>query len=138
MSKYHLGFYDTGRCRIVHQLNKNEIETDLPPEYGGMGRSFSSTDLIAAAVGSCYLSTVEDILRRNDYDLDEVSLMVSKELQAQPKQVKAISMQLYLPKQPSEKLSIQLNKAINLCPVKRSLSKEVEVSVVTHVNRQPL
>ncbi len=138
MSKYQLGYYDNGRCRIVHQFNNSEIVTDLPPEYGGSGRSFSSTDLVTAAVGSCYLSTIEEMLRRNDYNLDEVFLTVSKKLQEQPKKIKAISMQLHLPMQPSEKLSRQLDKAINLCPVKRSLSTDIEVTVATHINRQSL
>ncbi len=134
MSKYTVKYGDKGRCRIVHQLNKTEIVTDLPPEYGGAGRSYSSTDLVTAAVGSCYFSTIEDMLRRNDYDLDEVTLEVAKHLSHQPKQIKAIDMQLNLPKQPSEKLYKQLVKAINLCPVKRSLSKGITVSVIIHVN----
>ncbi len=133
MSKYHFGYAEKGRCRIVHQLNKTEIITDLPPEYGGNGRSFSSTDLVAAAVGSCYLSTIEDILRRNDYRLEEIALSVTKELNHQPKQLKAINMQLFLPVQPSEKLSLQLEKAISLCPVKRSLNNKVAISVTFHV-----
>lgn len=135
MSKYTVKYGDKGRCRIVHQLNKTEIVTDLPPEYGGAGRSYSSTDLVTAAVGSCYFSTIEDMLQRNHYDLDEVTLEVAKHLSHQPKQLKAIDMQLNLPKQPSEKLYKQLGKAINLCPVKRSLSKGITVSVIIHVNR---
>ncbi len=135
MSKYIVKYGAEGRCRIVHQLNNTEIITDLPPEYGGVGRSYSSTDLVTAAVGSCYFSTIEDLLRRNDYDLNQVTLEVAKHLSHQPKQLKAIDMQLHLPVQPSEKLYKQLVKAINLCPVKRSLNKDITVSVMIHVNR---
>lgn len=58
MSEFRISLKDKGRCQIRHVFADAEIITDLPPEYGGNGRSFSSTDLVSAALGSCILTSI--------------------------------------------------------------------------------
>ena len=65
MSKSTIALKSLGRCHIKHELADAEIETDLPPEYGGQGRSFSSTDLVSEALGTCTITSIGKILERN-------------------------------------------------------------------------
>lgn len=73
MSSFHLSYDESDRCTIHHRKNRVAITTDLPPEYGGKGRSFSSTDLVSAAIGSCYLGTVTLLLHYPDAEKAETT-----------------------------------------------------------------
>ena len=78
MSKFSIKLQDKVRCKITHQLSGTEILTDLAPEYGGEGRSFSSTDLIAVALGSCILSTIDKVMERAGYDPKQIEVITTK------------------------------------------------------------
>lgn len=137
MSEFSVHHLEKGRCEIEHKKNSKRITTDLPPEYGGKGRSFSSTDLVASALGTCYFTSVEEILRREGHDLRDVKLSVKKVLSEKPKKLDAIQLLLTLQKPPSEKLLKLLNKSLHLCPVERSLHESVTISLnITARNEQ--
>ena len=68
-----------------------EIITDLPPEYGGNGQSFSSTDLVSAALGSCILTPIDNIMEREGFDSKKIRISVIKALSDNSKMIKAIS-----------------------------------------------
>jgi uncharacterized OsmC-like protein len=78
LSKFSVQLHDKGRCQIRHELAGAEIITDLPPEYGGGGRSFSSTDLVSAALGSCILTTRDGIFEREGYDPKKIRISITK------------------------------------------------------------
>ena len=137
MSKFSIQLHDKGRCQIRHELAGAEIITDLPPEYGGNGRSFSSTDLVSAALGSCILTSMDSILEREGYDPKKIKISVIKNLSENPKMINAISLEIFY----SEKLGgvlieklggvliEKLERAIATCPVKRSLNEQVEIKI---------
>ena len=127
LSKFSIQLHDKGRCRIRHELAGAEIITDLPPEYGGNGRSFSSTDLVSAALGSCTLSTIVSILEREGYDPKKIKISVKKTLSENPKMIKAISLEIFNPEKFGGVLLTKLERAMATCPVKRSLNEQVEI-----------
>lgn len=129
MSRFTIHHLESGRCEIEHLQNGKRITTDLPPEYGGKGRSFSSTDLVASALGTCYLTTVEEILNREGHDPREIKLSVTKVLSEKPKKLDAVHLELTLQETPSNKLLKLLNKSLHLCPVERSLHESVRVTL---------
>lgn len=129
MSKFSVQLHDKGRCQIKHELAEAEIITDLPPEYGGNGRSFSSTDMVAAALGSCLLTSIENIVQRDGYDPKKIKISVIKTLSENPKMIKAISLQIFYPEKFDEVLLKKLDRAMATCPVKRSLNEQVEISI---------
>ena len=71
-------FSSEGRCLISHGPSGNEIITDLPPEYGGNAQNFSSTDLVAAALGSCIFSSLEKVMVRESLDPEYFLLLLKK------------------------------------------------------------
>ena len=129
MSRFTVTLKSSERCRIKHELAGAEIETDLPPEYGGQGRSFSSTDLVSAALGTCTITSIGKILERDAYDPTLLKIEIIKELSQSPKKIKAIKLKVIHPKTFTEALIKKLRKATDSCPVKRSLNDEVEVSI---------
>ena len=129
MSKFTVTLKSSERCHVRHELAGSEIETDLPPEYGGQGRSFSSTDLVSAALGTCTITSIGKILEREGYDLHLLKIEVTKELSQAPKMIKAIKLKIIHPKPFHDELIRKLKKATNSCPVKRSLNDGVIVEV---------
>ncbi len=127
MSKFLVQIKENGRCKITHELADAEIITDMPPEYGGKGRSFSSTDLVSAAVGSCVLTTIDSIIERDGHDPKLIKISIEKTLSENPKMIKAINLDIHHPDKFSAVLLKKLEKAMATCPVKRSLNEQVEV-----------
>lgn len=127
MSKFTIQLHDKGRCQIRHELAGSEIVTDLPPEYGGDGRSFSSTDLVSAALGSCILTSIDSILEREGHDPKKIKITVLKTLGDDPKMIKSISLDVFYPERLSPGLIDKLERAMATCPVKRSLNDQVKI-----------
>lgn len=127
MSEFVIQLEDLGRCRIQHAKADAEIVTDLPPEYGGKGRSFSSTDLVAAALGSCILSTIDTVFEREGYDPKKIRVKVAKTLSDRPKMIRSIDVEIAYPEKLSELFLKKAGRAMNLCPVKRSLNESIEI-----------
>jgi putative redox protein len=50
-------------CKAIHEPSGTELTTDAPKDNQGRGESFSPTDLVATALGSCML-TVMGIMAR--------------------------------------------------------------------------
>lgn len=140
MSKFSISLYDKGRCRIRHESAGAEIITDLPPEYGGHGRSFSSTDLVSAALGSCILTSIDTILEREGYDPKEIKITVEKLLSENPKMISAICLEIFYPLQLSDVLLKKLERATAMCPVKRSLNEQIAITIrfITGDNSRPI
>lgn len=129
MSNFTVTLKSSERCHIKHELAGSEIETDLPPEYGGHGRSFSSTDLVSAALGTCIITSIGKILEREGYDPNHLRIEVTKELSQAPKMIKAIKLKVIHPKAFHEEVIKKLKRATNSCPVKRSLNDAVQVEI---------
>ena len=129
MSKFSIKLLEDGSCIINHKQNNASIITDSPPEYGGMGRSFSSTDLVAAAVGSCILTTIDKIIIREGFNPTKIGIKVEKHLSNSPKMIETIIVEIFHPGEYNKKLIDKLKKAASVCPVKRSLNKDVKISI---------
>lgn len=129
MSQFTVTLNSPESCHIQHKLADAEITTDLPPEYGGQGRAFSSTDLVSAALGTCTITSIARILERNGYDLSLLKIDVTKELSHSPKMIKAIRLKIIHPQGFKGDLLKKLGKATEACPVKRSLNEAVQVDI---------
>ena len=127
MSNFSIQLHDKGRCEIKHELAGAKIITDLPPEYGGSGRSFSSTDLVSAALGSCILTSIDSIFTREGYDPKRLRISVIKTLSDNPKMIKTINLEIFYPEKLGEILIKKIERAMATCPVKRSLNEKVEI-----------
>ncbi len=129
MSTVTVNLYEQERCRIIHQHSGTAITTDGPIEWGGKGRTFSPTDLMSAALGSCILSVLEPVFERNGNDPQQVEFTVVKELARNPLRIASFSITIVYPESMTDSFRKKVLKAIETCPVKRSLSPDVDITI---------
>ncbi|MCG8337600.1 MAG: OsmC family protein [Proteobacteria bacterium] len=129
MSKIEVSLFEKEQCKIVHQHSNTSIQTDGPFEWGGQGRTFSPTDLLAASLGSCILSILEPVFERNGYDSNKIKLTVIKELAKHPHRIKSLALTLSYPDVLEESFKQKAFKMLEFCPVKRALNTEVDVTI---------
>jgi putative redox protein len=120
--------------RLVHDLSGIELTTDLAPELGGKGISFSPTDLLAGAIGSCMATLAGIVAERDGIRFTGGTVSVQKKVDyhdaaagANPK-IEGFSIAFHLPKSLTENERRKLEAAAHSCPVKKALKPEVEVA----------
>jgi putative redox protein len=121
-------------CRATHGPSKVELITDAPTDNGGRGASFSPTDLVATALGTCILTTMGIVAQRNGIDIDGTRVHVTKEMVAQPvRRIGALRVTVTFPADQSAKMSAEDRKRVEAaglhCPVHRSLHPDVQAPI---------
>jgi putative redox protein len=121
-------------CTARHGPSRTELQTDAPKDNHGRGESFSPTDLLATALGTCMATTMGILARKQGWDLTGLQVNVIKEMTSNPpRKVARLSTCLVIPAATTRKLSTdaraQLEHAAHTCPVKLSLADAVEVHV---------
>ena len=117
-----------GDCRIEH-ASGTVLRTSKSAAFGGSGRSFSSTDLLAVALGSCVATDMEPVAVRHGLPLGEIRIEVDKDVSVKPKQVRALRVRVSLPPGVDDMLLVKLERAAGHCLVHRSLHPDVVVTI---------
>jgi putative redox protein len=120
------------RCQVLHASSGKTFVTDVPEDLGGGNTSFSPTDLVAAGVVSCILTTMVIVARRRGIDLSGLKAQATKEMISEPvRRIGTIKVSILMPA--GINLAVQerqkIENAANLCPAKRSLLPEVNVAL---------
>ena len=116
-------------CEIKHEPSGSMIETDAPRDNQGRGERFSPTDLVGAALGSCILTTMAIMAEKNGISFVGASAGFSKEMNAQPRQIQRLPVEVRMPKGLSPEDRKRLEAAARACPVHRSLNAEIEAPI---------
>jgi uncharacterized OsmC-like protein len=115
------------RTEATHLQSGTQIITDAPIDNNGKGEAFSPTDLVSAALGSCMLTIMGILANRENINLENTTLEITKVMSAAPRKIAEIIVDFKIPN--SNTISdIQKQKLINAahtCPVALSLSPEV-------------
>lgn len=96
---------------------------------GGLDRSFSATDLVAAGLGSCIGAGVSRILERRDIPLSESFIEVEKEMGTDPSRIARLEVTIFVPTAYDEKTEKIILRSAHACPVGRSLNSEIGIAV---------
>lgn len=118
-----------GECCVTNPETGVEVVTSKPPRYGGLGRSFSSTDLLAAALGTCVASDIEPIALRHGVPLEGIEIVAEKELRSSPKRLGSLRLLVMLSTRVTDDVVKRMRRASETCVVRRSLASDVEVVV---------
>ena len=118
------------RCVAKHGPSKTELTTDAPVDNHGKGESFSPTDLVATALGSCILTTMGIVAQRHKLDMSGAQVHVVKEMVQQPvRRIGALLVKVTFPADKASRLSAAdrtlLENAARHCPVYQSLHPDV-------------
>ena len=125
-----LGYQGELRCTATHGPSRTEVLTDAPVDNHGRGESFSPTDLVATALGSCMLTTMAIYAERHGLDLRGATATVEKEMIADPqRRIGKLTTALTLPLAADHPQRAALERAALTCPVHRSLREDVEIPV---------
>ncbi len=119
-------------CQATHVPSGRTLQTDAPVDNGGKGATFSPTDLVATALGSCLLTVMDLVAKRNNLDLRGTRLRVVKEMTTEPpRRISALTVRVELPAGTvvSEVDRVKLEKAAGYCPVKLSLHPDIKVTL---------
>jgi putative redox protein len=118
------------RCRARHVPSGTELFTDPPLDNQGRGESFSPTDLVASALGTCMLSIMAIVARRHAWDLSGASVRVEKSMIADPeRRIGRLAVTIRVPAKLETAAREALQRAAMTCPVHRSLSSAVDIPV---------
>ena len=117
-------------CVVVHGPSNASFATDAPVDNQGRGESFSPTDLVATALGSCMLTTMGIVAKRHDWSLQGATATVKKVMVADPaRRIGRLEVSIRVPAELDAKARETLEKTAHTCPVHKSLASNVEIPV---------
>jgi uncharacterized OsmC-like protein len=120
--------YEGGlRCEAVHGPSGQKLFTDAPVDNHGKGESFSPTDLVATALGSCMATIMGIVAERHQLDLADMKIEVTKEMSKDtPRRIARLATVIDVPLPADHTDREILERAALTCPVHQSLHPEIE------------
>ena len=118
------------RCEATHGPSKGKLITDAPVDNHGKGESFSPTDLIATALGTCMATIMGIFAEHHAIDLRGMRITVEKEMVQTPiRRIARLASKITIPLPPTHPQREALERAALTCPVHQSLHPEVQKPV---------
>jgi putative redox protein len=118
------------RCEATHGPSGTKLFTDAPVDNHGKGESFSPSDLVATALGSCMMTIMGIVASRHNLDLRGTTVTVQKEMVTQPvRRIGKLTVHIHVPLDVSEDDRKRLENAAYTCPVHKSIHPDIEMPV---------
>lgn len=120
------------KMTLRHGPSGREIPTAAPVDNAGDGSSFSPTDLLAASLGACMVTTMAIVAAREGIPFQGAGFTLEKHMRSDPRRVDALPVTVRMPRGLTEAQRLRLEHIARTCPVDRSLHPDVrrEVSFV--------
>ena len=121
-------------CTARHGPSSAALATDAPVDNQGKGESFSPTDLVATALGTCMLTTIGILAKRKGWNVDGLELHVQKQMTKQPpRRIERMPIAVSVPPTVAGALDAEAKREIEhaarTCPVALSVHPSVEVAL---------
>lgn len=121
------------RCEMKHLNSDDLVITDAPIDNHGKGQSFSPTDIVAAACGSCALTVMGIAARTHHILLEGTKVTVLKVMVTNPRKISEVHLDFYFPPNNySQKEKDILEHTARTCPVLLSLHPELKQDLQFH------
>lgn len=123
-----------GQLGVVatHGPSGAKLTTDAPLDNGGKGESFSPTDLVATALGTCVLTILGLVSERHELDLTGSTVHVTKEMITSPvRRIGGLKTVITIPQGlvDDAKMRDRLEAAARKCPVHQSLHPDIDAPI---------
>lgn len=116
------------RCVAVHGPSQDKVPTDAPVDNMGQGKHFSPTDLLATALGTCMITTMGIVARKQNVELPKMQASVIKEMGSNPKRhVAKLVVQVTMPASLTADQRAFFENVAHTCPVAVSLSPSTQI-----------
>ncbi len=117
-------------CQATHEPSGSMLATDAPKDNQGKGESFSPTDLVATALGTCMLTVMGIAARTLHVDISGARASVQKRMAAAPtRRIAELHVELHMPVGCNDSQKKALEKAAYSCPVHHSLHADIAVPI---------
>ena len=118
-------------CVATHGPSGATLATDAPVDNQGKGESFSPTDLVATALGTCVMTIMGIVAERHQIDLAGTRIHVTKEMVQQPiRRIGRLPVTVTIPADKAAKVAAadrtKLETAARHCPVHQSLHPDID------------
>lgn len=131
MVNFHSEYKGALRTSVIHEPSQTQLITDAPVDNHGKGESFSPTDLVATALGSCIVTIMGIIAQREGWSLEGLTWETSKIMTPPPRRIQEIIVNIKLENHSlTEEQKQKLETAGRKCPVALTLSPEVKQTLV--------
>ncbi len=118
------------RCQAVHGPSGQKLVTDAPVDNHGKGETFSPTDLVATALGTCISTIMGIVAEREKINLSGLQMTVQKEMSAEPpRRIARLITRIVMPMGLTEQQRAKLEKAAHTCPVHQTLQGKVDMPI---------
>jgi len=118
------------RVHASHGPSGVEICTDAPVDNEGRGESFSPTDMVATALGTCMLTIMGIMARRHGFPIEGTTARVRKIMSSDsPRRIARLETEIVVPMSPEGPHVGMLERAALTCPVHQSLHPEMDKPV---------
>ena len=120
----------TLRSEATHGPSGIQVITDAPVDNHGRGESFSPTDLVATALGTCMVTIMGIVADRHGWDLSGTRVTVKKQMTAEPvRRIARLPVIIDVSRPCDDKERTLLETAALHCPVHHSLHPDIEKPV---------
>ena len=117
-------------CEVTHGPSGTVLNTDAPKDNQGNGESFSPTDLVATALGTCIATVMGIAARSLKVDLKGMEVKVTKQMQSAPvRRIASLSVNVRVPVKVTQEQKQKLVDAALACPVHKSLHPDIAAPV---------
>jgi putative redox protein len=119
------------RCTATHGPSNQQLVTDAPVDNHGRGETYSPTDLVGTALGSCLLTVMGIAADARQLELKGTSVHVIKEMTVErPRRIERLTVTVTFPPAVSGGIDsatrLELQRIAENCPVRLSLSPNVD------------
>jgi uncharacterized OsmC-like protein len=115
-------------CSAIHGPSGQTLATDAPVDNNGRGESFSPTDLVATALGSCMATVIGIVARRKHIAVEGMAINVRKFMsEDSPRRISRLELDLDMPLPADHPDRPLLESAARGCPVHHSIHPDIKV-----------
>jgi putative redox protein len=118
------------KCDLTHPEGA-KLRTDAPKDIGGDASGFSPTDLVAAGLASCILTTIAMYAERHAIDITGASATVEKHMTTPPapRRIARLPVIVTLPATVPMDMRERIERVGHTCPVSATLHPDVDAPI---------
>ena len=118
------------RVSSTHIASNIEIITDAPVDNNGKGESFSPTDLVATALGTCMITVMGIYAEKNGILMPNVYSRTNKVMSSSPRKISKLKIEIIFEGNQLSEVEKQSLKNVALnCPVAKSLHPDLKQEI---------
>lgn len=120
------------RTEMTHVSSGDKVITDAPLDNNGLGQTFSPTDLVVGALGSCIVTLMGMAANTHKIDINDTKLSITKIMASNPRRIGEIKIDITFPSDYTDKEKKILEHTGRTCPVALSLHPDLKQNIKFH------